>query len=112
MSISKVEESVMRPALKLRRQGLATVDLAVFVQTKPFREQDRQYFATKHLTLPVATADTAKIGVGPQRALAALWKPGFRYKKAGVMLVDLVKAASVPDAQGCSLSYVLHDNIP
>ena len=89
---------VSRAAAKLRRQGLATAELAVFVQTNPFREQDRQYFATKHLTLPVATADTAKLGAGAQRALAAIWKPDYRYKKAGVMLVDLVKAAAVPDA--------------
>ena len=29
--------------------------------------------------------------------LSAIWKDGYRYKKAGVMLLDLGKAAAVPD---------------
>jgi len=31
-------------------------------------------------------------------ALAAIWREGYRYKKAGVMFVDLVKASSVGSA--------------
>lgn len=86
-----------RAAGKLRRQGLAAARLAVFVHTNPFREQDRQYSASQSVALPVATADTARLITAAQRALSAIWKDGYRYKKAGVMLLDLGKAAAVSD---------------
>ena len=47
------------------------------------------------LALPVATADTGTIIAAVQCALAAIWRPGFRYKKARVMLLDPVKADRV-----------------
>jgi len=95
----EVEEAVAtftaRAAAKMRRQGLATAHLAVFIETNPFREQDPQYHASRAVTLPVDTADTAKLITAAQSALAALWRPGYRYKKAGVMLLNLVKADRV-----------------
>lgn len=84
-----------RAAVKLRRQGLTTAHLSVFLQTNPFRQQDAQYMPTRGVTLPVATADTAKLIAAAQAALRAIWRDGYRYKKAGVMLVNLVKAATV-----------------
>ena len=45
--------------------------------------------------LPVATADTGKIISAAQRGLGAIWRPGFHYKKAGVMLLDLARADRV-----------------
>ncbi len=95
----EVEEAVAafasRAAAKMRRQGLACGSLAVFVETNPFREQDPQYRASQGITLPVATADTAKLIAAAQRGLATIWRQGFRYKKAGIMLLDLVKANTV-----------------
>lgn len=94
-----VEEAVSafasRAAAKMRRQGLATAHLSVFLETNPFREQDPQYMAMRGVSLPVATADTAQLIAAAHRALGAIWRDGYRYKKAGVMPVDLVKAASV-----------------
>ena len=86
-----------RAAGKLRGQGLAAGRLAVFVETNPFREQDRQYTASRSVALPVATADTARLIAAAQLVLSAIWKDGYRYKKAGVMLLDLGKAAVVAD---------------
>lgn len=94
-----IEEAVMafasRAAIKLRRQGLAAGHLSVFIHTNPFREQDPQYTVQRGIALPVATADTAKLITAAQRALGAIWRKGYRYKKAGVMLDGLVKAAIV-----------------
>ena len=96
---AEVEKAVAafasRAAAKMRRQGLACGSLAVFVETNPFREQDPQYRASQGVTLPVATADTAKLIAAAQRGLARVWRQGFRYKKAGIMLLDLVKANTV-----------------
>lgn len=90
-----VASFVSRAAAKMRRQGLATAHLSTFIETNPFREQDKQYRASRGLTLPVATADTAILITAAHAALAAIWREGYRYKKAGVMLIDLVKASSV-----------------
>ena len=47
------------------------------------------------MQIPVATADSGKLITAALRALAAIWRDGFRYKKAGVMLLDLTSAAAV-----------------
>ena len=95
----QMEEAVAtytaRAAEKLRRQHLACARLVVFVQTNRFRPQDRQYAREQAVNLPVATADTAKLIAAAERGLAAIWRDGLRYKKAGVMLLDLACADTV-----------------
>jgi DNA polymerase V len=92
----EIEEAVAsyatRAAEKMRRQNLAAGRLMVFVQTNPFRSQDAQYARECMVQLPVASADTGKIISAAQRGLAAIWRVGFNYKKAGVMLLDLAPA--------------------
>ena len=46
------------------------------------------------MTLPVATADTGKLIAAAQRGLGAIYRPGYRYKKAGIMLLELVPATT------------------
>jgi DNA polymerase V len=96
----EVEEAIRtfaaRAAAKMRRQGLACSKLAVFIETNPFRPQDRQYTASQGVSLPVATANTAKLIEAAQSALTAVWRDGYCYKKAGVMLIELEKATAVP----------------
>lgn len=97
----ELEEAVAtycaRAAEKLRRQQLATAHLTVFIHTNRFREDQRQYYGTQAITLPVATSDTGKLITAAHRALAVIWKDGYSYKKAGVMLLDLHKAAEVQE---------------
>jgi DNA polymerase V len=84
-----------RAAEKIRRQNLAAGQVSVFVHTNPFKESDPQYYATRSVRLPVASADTSKILHAARTALADIWKSGFHYKKAGVMLLDLAPAHAV-----------------
>lgn len=84
-----------RAAEKMRRQSLATAHVAVFVETNSFKPADPQYHATRAVRLPVASADTGVLGEAAARALRMLWKDGYRYKKAGVMLLDLGPASRV-----------------
>ena len=83
-----------RAAERMGRQHLATANLVVFVQTNSFKPTDRQYAGSKAVQLPVASADTGKLIKAAVTALAALYKPGYRYKKAGVILLDLVPAGA------------------
>ena len=95
----EMEEAVTthmaRAAEKLRRQDLAAGRVVVFIQTDKHRPQDRQYVAELAVALPVATADTGKLNHAAMRAFDALWRPGHDYKKAGVMLLNLVAASEV-----------------
>lgn len=84
-----------RAAEKLRRQNLAASQLTVFLMTNPFKPTERQYSNSCSIRLPVATADTALLIREASRALTRIWREGYRYKKAGVMLLDLAPASVV-----------------
>ena len=43
----------------------------------------------------MAAADTGKLTAAAMRALACIWRPGFSYKKAGVVFPALTPAAQV-----------------
>ena len=49
------------------------------------------------ISLPVATADTGKLIAAAMAALGIIFKPGYRYKKAGVTFLDLMAADRVQD---------------
>jgi DNA polymerase V len=99
---AELEEAVgtyaSRAAEKLRGQGLAVNRIMVFAHTNPFKPEEPQYTAQRLITLPVATADTGKLIAAARRGLGAIWRQGYRYKKAGIMLLDLVPAATVQGA--------------
>jgi len=78
-----------RAAEKLRQQGSVAGRVGVFLETNRFRPQDPQYSPSRSLALPVATDDTAVLITWAVALLGALFKAGYRYVKAGVMLDDL-----------------------
>lgn len=84
-----------RAAEKMRRQDLATARLMVFVTTNRFKLNDPHYSAQQMVQLPVASADSGKIINAARRGLAQIWRQGFSYKKAGVMLLELSAARNV-----------------
>jgi DNA polymerase V len=45
--------------------------------------------------LPVVTSDCGKLIGAALAGLASIWRDGYRYKKAGVVLLDLHPAAAV-----------------
>jgi DNA polymerase V len=63
--------------------------------TNRIKPQDPQYSREQAVQIPLATADTGKLVAAAERGLAAIWRDGFRYKKAGMMLTNLC-----PDAKG------------
>ncbi len=52
-------------------------------------------YATQHVKLTIATADTGRLIRAALRDLRRVYRPGFQYKKTGVLLLDLVPADSV-----------------
>jgi DNA polymerase V len=60
----------------------------VFIHTSPFRK-DPQYSRSMTVPLVRPTADTAFIVAAVVSGLKAIYRPGFKYAKAGVMLMEL-----------------------
>lgn len=101
--IESVSQFAARVAQKLRSQRSVAGAVQVFLSTSPFRKQDRQHSPSATLPLKPPTADTRLLAAAAARALEAMFRPGYRYVKAGVILVDLqpqARAADEPDLFG------------
>lgn len=62
----------------------------VFIRTSPFRLKDAQYSNGVTVPLCTPTSNTHTLLRATLAGLRSIYKPGFRFAKAGVMLVDLV----------------------
>ncbi|MDN5924079.1 MAG: Y-family DNA polymerase [Xanthomonadales bacterium] len=78
-----------RAAEKLRRQKSVAGALGVWIETNRFRPQDAQHCPSATLALPVPSADTSVLVARAIHLLHTLLRPGHRYVKAGVMLLDI-----------------------
>ncbi len=83
-----VTEFASRAAQKLRKQGSTASQVLVFIRTSPFRK-DPQYSRSTTVPLRRPSADTALIVQSALMGLKSIYKPGFNYAKAGIMLLDL-----------------------
>ncbi|MBU0593529.1 MAG: Y-family DNA polymerase [Gammaproteobacteria bacterium] len=84
-----VSSYATRAAEKLRRQSSVAGAIHVFIATSPFREKDPQYSQGITIPLPEASDDTLKLICAAQWGLKQIYRPGYRYAKAGVMLMEL-----------------------
>lgn len=84
-----IREYMGRAAVKLRRQGGVAGTVGAWIETNRFREQDAQYSPSAAVSIPVPTDDTALLTQWAQRVVRTIYREGFRYVKAGVMLLDL-----------------------
>jgi DNA polymerase V len=82
-------EFASRAAEKLRKQDGHAGQVLAFIRTSPFRQNDKQYSRSAVVPLPSPTADTAQIVEAVLAVLHVIYKPGYKYAKAGVMLLDL-----------------------
>jgi DNA polymerase V len=80
---------VSRAAEKLRGQSSVCGAIHVFVQTNRFRECDLQYSNGVTIPFPDPTADTRVLACAAIFGLRKIFRDGYLYKKAGVMLMDL-----------------------
>ena len=82
---------------KLRQQGLAASAMCVFLTTNRFKPDLPQYTPQAGRELLVPTSFAPELVGECQRILAAIFKPGYGYTKAGVFGLGLVPD---DDAQG------------
>jgi DNA polymerase V len=97
-TLAEMEEAVSvytsRVAEKLRRERLAASVLTVCLTTNEFKDGP-QYSNTLTLKLPIVTDSTADLIGSAIQSIRAIYRGGYHYKKAGVMLTGLVPAGQI-----------------
>ena len=87
-----------RAAEKLRKQNSCAGSVFVYIRTSPFKPDEPQYSNGLTIPLPIPTDDTRQLVKVALWALKRIYRVGFRYAKAGVMLGELVSVNQVqPD---------------
>jgi len=84
-----------RAGEKLRDEGLAAGAMTVFVMTSRFVDPRKRYFNSRGVDFPTATNYTPELIEYATRIIQRLYKKGFLYAKAGLILGDLVPEGRV-----------------
>ena len=83
----------VRAAEKLRAENLDAAHISVFIQTNRHK-RDEEWYANQASLTCAPTSNTLALTATSKRLLRTIWKDGFRYAKAGVMLNDLAPAGT------------------
>ncbi len=82
-------------ARKLRQEGSAAYDVTAFLYTNRFREDLKQYFPSATIRLEVAANSAQEIVGAALRGFRTVYRPGYQYKKAGVIVHNIVPSDEV-----------------
>ncbi len=93
-------------AEKLRARKLKASVIHVFILTNRHRDEKPQDYSIRTTGFEVATNSTIELTQAASEALKAIYKKGFGYKRAGVMVTDLVDSDKV---QGVFFDTVDHE---
>lgn len=77
-------------ARKLRDEKSVAYDVTAFLYTNRFREDLNQYFPSATVRLTVAANSAQEIVVAALNALKSIYRPGYMYKKAGVIVGNII----------------------
>lgn len=75
-----------RAAEKLRSQDSVTGAITVFIQTNPFKQNEPQHHQSITIPLVDPSDNTVTLTNAALKGLQQIYRSGFRYKKAGVIL--------------------------
>ena len=92
---SSIAMYTTRCAEKLRFQKSCAHYAYVFIQTNLHRKDLKQYTQSKIVKFCVATSDTSEILTSVLSVLKDIYKAGYKYKKAGVILGGIIKKNEV-----------------
>ncbi len=98
-SIEELIESIAsygsRAAEKIREENLISELMSVFVFTNHFNKKERQYSNSIRLQLDFPTNNSSLIVKKAAEGVRRIFRSGYRYKKAGIILYELHSASSV-----------------
>jgi len=84
-----VSNYVARCAEKLRQQGTVASIVGVFLNTNAFREDLPQYWNFQEMRLVTPSSSTITIVKAANEVLQRLYRQGYHYKKAGVIVMGI-----------------------
>ena len=82
---------------EIRKANLVSSAVSVFIETNRFSNEP-QYAPSRSIELSPATNNTKHIVRAAIRGVKEAYREGFKFKKAGVMLLDLAGAADAPQS--------------
>ncbi|EME67885.1 DNA repair nucleotidyltransferase/DNA polymerase [Paramagnetospirillum caucaseum] len=85
-----------RAAEKIRGEGLVAGAVQVFAYTDRFRQDQPQFSLNSLIRLSPPTSSTQHIIGAALKGLKSAWRDGYAYKKAGVIMLDLVRPEDIP----------------
>jgi DNA polymerase V len=98
--LDDLEQSVIayttRAAEKLRGQRSLAGGIQVYIRTNPHKDADHQYQPAMLLPLSEPTDDTRLLCHAALNGLRQIYRSGYAYQKAGVMLTEIISAAARP----------------
>lgn len=87
--LSAVVTHTERAGEKLRRQQSTAQCLVVFIHTSPFNEKEPYYANSASIKLLAPSNDSRVLVEAATKGLKRIYRSGYRYMKAGVMLLGL-----------------------
>ncbi len=84
-----------RCAEKLRQQNTVASIVGVFLNTNYFRDDLPQYWQFKELSLPTPSNSTTTIVKAAHGVLNDIFKKGYQYKKAGVIVMGIAPTSPI-----------------
>ena len=92
-TLQELQESITSYCLnaveKIRSESLIAKSITVFIRTSPFQNQFSYYSNSKTIDLPIATDNSIEIVKTALTTLKYIFKNGYKYQKAGIMLSGL-----------------------
>jgi DNA polymerase V len=80
---------VANACAKLRAQNSQAALIQVFLLTNRHREDQPQYSPSITVPLPYGTNDSLEVSRWVDHLVGKIFKPGYKYKKAGIMLSEI-----------------------
>lgn len=93
--VLRVSDFAAMCARKLREEGSAAYDVTTFMYTNRFREDLAQYFPSATVRLDVAANSAQEIIGAALKAFRTIFRQGYRYKKAGVTVSNIISADAI-----------------
>ena len=94
--LNELEESVITHCLnaaeKIRADNQITKTITVFIRTSPFDKNRRYYSNSKTIDLAIPTSNSIELIKNAVKALTDIYKYGYAYQKAGIILSGLKDA--------------------
>lgn len=93
--LQAISNYAFQASTKLRSNHLITSKCIVFIETNGFRVNDPQYQRSISFSFQVPTNHAPSLIQGAVKAMESIYRVGYKFKKAGILCLDLVDENTV-----------------